>query len=89
MFLAAAAIPAAACPTRRSADPVYDGAIHTARVVDSRPLSGDNAAAPRTVAALPFQDQGDTSKFADDYSCQAQVQRSAGAAARGSKGLGE
>jgi hypothetical protein len=52
---------------------VFDGAIHTARVVDTRPLSGENAATPRVVAALPFQDRSDTSRFADDYSCQAQV----------------
>ena len=69
--------PHRAAPTlatrRRSDDPSLDGALYTARVNDTRPLSGESAASPRVVAALPFQDKADTSGFADDYSCQAQV----------------
>jgi hypothetical protein len=58
---------------RRSDDPALDGALYTARVDDTRPLTGEAASSPRVVGALPFSDKGDTSKFRDDYSCQAQV----------------
>lgn len=42
---------------------------------DSRPLSGETAANPRVVGSLPFTDAGDTSRFADDYTCQSQARR--------------
>lgn len=52
-----------------------DGTLYTALVNDTRPLTGDTAANPRVVQALPFLDKGDTSAFSDDYSCQAQVRK--------------
>ncbi|KAI8473237.1 MAG: peptidase S8/S53 domain-containing protein [Monoraphidium minutum] len=58
--------------TGRSGDPQLDGALYTARITDDRPESGETAAAPRVVRSLPFQDKGDTSRFGDEYSCQAQ-----------------
>lgn len=56
----------------RSDDPAFDGAIYAARVTDSRPLSGEAGGSARVVTGLPFSDAGDTSKFGDDYTCQAQ-----------------
>jgi hypothetical protein len=58
---------------RRSDDPAMHGALYTARVADARPLTGERADAPRVVGTLPFEGRGDTSRFQDDYSCQAQV----------------
>jgi len=58
--------------TARSDDPSVNGALYTARVTDTRPLSGETASNPRAVSALPFADRGDTSRFQDEYSCQAQ-----------------
>lgn len=55
------------CPAHRSDDPSYSYGLHTLRVADLRPWSGDTAAAPRRVRALPFHDSGDTRSFTNNY----------------------
>lgn len=51
----------------RSADPRFNSALQTLRVVDSRPLTGDSAASPRWITSLPFSDSDVTSRFTDKY----------------------
>lgn len=51
----------------QSNDSAFSGGIHTIRVFDSRPLTGENAKSPRVVTKLPFKDSGDSSAFKDDY----------------------
>ncbi|KAI7837690.1 hypothetical protein COHA_008483 [Chlorella ohadii] len=51
----------------QSADPRFNSALQTLRVVDSRPLTGDSAASPRWITSLPFSDSDVTSRFTDKY----------------------
>ena len=51
----------------RSADSRFNGAVHSLRVLDSRPPTGDSMAAPRVIAALPFTDTDVSSRFTDKY----------------------
>ena len=55
--------------------------MQTVKVMDARPLTGDAAASPRVVAALPFTDAGDTSSFHDDYALYAGAPPAVSAAA--------
>lgn len=50
-------------------------ALHTILVNDLRQRSGDTASMARVIAALPFNDTGDSTAFADNYGCQATVRR--------------
>ncbi|PSC69339.1 peptidase S8 [Micractinium conductrix] len=50
-----------------SADSRFNGAVHSLRVLDSRPPTGDSMAAPRVIAALPFTDTDVSSRFTDKY----------------------
>lgn len=54
-------------PPCRSADPRFNSALQTLRVVDSRPLTGDSTASPRWITSLPFTDSDVTSRFTDKY----------------------
>jgi hypothetical protein len=51
-------------------------ALHTILVNDLRQRSGDTASMARVIAALPFNDTGDSTAFADNYGCQATVRHS-------------
>ncbi|PRW45343.1 serine protease [Chlorella sorokiniana] len=51
----------------QSADPRFNSALQTLRVVDSRPLTGDSATSPRWITSLPFSDSDVTSRFTDKY----------------------
>lgn len=39
---------------------MYDGLVLGLKVVDKRPIAGDNAQTARAVGALPFRDSGDS-----------------------------
>lgn len=54
----------------QSNDSAFAGGLHTIRVFDSRPLTGEDASSPRVVTKLPFQDAGDSCAFRDDYDCE-------------------
>eukprot|EP00887_Chlorella_sp_A99_P000007 scaffold16.g7.t1 len=54
--------------TFSSVDAYFDNALQTAKVLDSRPLTGDTMADPRVIRGLPFTDVDDTSRFTDQYS---------------------
>eukprot|EP00877_Chromochloris_zofingiensis_P004180 jgi/Chrzof1/13763/Cz08g11090.t1 len=57
--------------TITSAGVAFNGAIHTVKVLDNRPLTGESGELPRVISSLPFDDAGDTSIFKDDYGCAA------------------
>ena len=54
----------------QSNDSAFAGALHTIRVTDGRPLTGENAASPRAATRLPFRDAGDSSAFRDEYDAE-------------------
>lgn len=72
LTLAFAACCVCIVPTR-SAGVAFNGAIHTVKVLDNRPLTGESGELPRVISSLPFDDAGDTSIFKDDYGCAATV----------------
>ncbi|KAL6760864.1 peptidase S8/S53 domain-containing protein [Haematococcus lacustris] len=53
--------------TLSSDDPFFDQQIHTLKVVDLRPLTGETGQDPRVVNSLPFVDSGTTRFFKSNY----------------------
>lgn len=51
----------------RSGDSFYDGFIQTVRINSSQPLTGQTAADPRVIPALPFLVTDSIAQFADNY----------------------
>ena len=51
----------------RSTDSKFDGGLHTIKVVDLRPLTGDSLQQPRVISQLPFTDTDDSSRFTSKF----------------------
>jgi hypothetical protein len=51
----------------RSADPRFDSAMHSIKVVDQRPLTGDSLAQPRLISQLPYTDSDTSSRFSSKF----------------------
>ena len=51
----------------RSGDSFYDGFYQTLRINSSQPLTGQTAADPRVIPALPFLVTDSIAQFADNY----------------------
>ncbi|KAI3425087.1 hypothetical protein D9Q98_008465 [Chlorella vulgaris] len=50
-----------------SADPRFDSAMHSIKVVDQRPLTGDSLAQPRLISQLPYTDSDTSSRFSSKF----------------------